>query len=164
MMNQYPVAYNWILSHLKETGPFNKTGFLATLKMDVATAWATYAFQDMSLYFVNGFDDLFAPIPMAVVNNEGIMGKHGIPKMPIFAHKAINDEISPVADTDKLITHLCDGGANILYHRNTVGSHLDEATNGHPDAEAFIDSVLRGTYAQNYNTTGCTVQTVTQGS
>ena len=159
--NQFPAAYNWILAHLKETGPFNKTGFLATLKMDVAESWAAYAFQDISQYFKNGFDDLFAPLPMAVINSDGIMGRHGTPRMPVFAHKAINDEISAVAETDKLIERFCQAGANILYHRNTAGFHLDEATNGHPAAEAFIDSVLKGTYAQNYKPAGCTVLTVT---
>jgi len=161
MLNQFPPAYNWILSHLKDSGPFNKTGFLATLKMDVAEAWSTYAFQDISQYFKNGFDDVFAPLPLAVINSDGIMGRHGTPKMPVFAHKAINDEISAVAETDKLIDRFCAAGANILYHRNTAGFHLDEATNGHPAAEAFIDAVLKGTYAQSYKTSGCTVLTVT---
>lgn len=89
------------------------------------------------------------------------MGFHGIPQMPIFAYKAIADKQSPIADTDKLVAEYCGMGANIYYVRNTVGGHSAEALNGHPAAEAWLDSVLDGTYAQKYPTQGCTIQDVT---
>lgn len=80
--------------------------------------------------------------------------------MPIFAYKAVGDLISPVNDTDKLIAEYCNLGANILYHRNSIGGHVAEATNGHPAAEAWLNSVLGGTYAETFPTQGCTISTV----
>ena len=84
--------------------------------------------------------------------------------MPVFAYKAIHDEISVVNDTDVLVNRYCSIGADILYQRNSVGGHAAEFTNGHPAAEAWLNSVLGGTYASDYQTTGCLVQNVTQGN
>lgn len=92
------------------------------------------------------------------------MGLHGVPQMPVYAYKAINDQISVIADTDALIASFCEQGANILYQRNTVGTHGSEEINGDPAATAFLDAVLTGTYAESYATTGCTVENVTVGT
>lgn len=89
------------------------------------------------------------------------MGYNGVPAMPVYAYKAINDQISVVADTDALIDKYCAAGANILYERNTLGSHSQEAAYGDPAATAFLDAVLTGTYAESYTTTGCTIRNVT---
>lgn len=51
--------------------------------------------------------------------------------------------------------------ANILYQRNTVGYHSTEYANGRPAALAWLNSVLGGTYSQDYSTTGCTTEVVT---
>lgn len=96
-----------------------------------------------------------------VTDQDGIMGLHGVPQMPVYAYKAINDQISVIADTDALIASFCEQGANILYQRNTVGTHGSEQINGDPAATAFLDAVLTGTYADSYSTTGCTIQNVT---
>lgn len=56
---------------------------------------------------------------------------------------------------------VCTVGANILYRRNTVGTHGDEDANGRPAALRWLGSVLGGTYAELYPSSGCTIQTVT---
>lgn len=89
------------------------------------------------------------------------MGLHGVPSMPVFAYKAIQDGISPVEDTDELVGKFCESGANILYQRNTVGTHGQEAVNGDADATAFLDAVLTGAFGEFYNTEGCEVVNVT---
>lgn len=111
------------------------------------------------------------------------MGYHGVPQMPIFAYKAIEDEISVVEDTDALVDKYCNSkaksifslaerkrtvlirecavGANILYQRNTAGAHSQEAVNGRPSALAWLNSVLGGTYADDYPASGCTTKIVT---
>jgi hypothetical protein len=129
--------------------------------MTLDEASAAFAFQDIYLYFVDGLADILSSITAKIIYNEGIMGYHGIPQMPIFAYKAIADMQSPIGDTDKLVSEFCGVGANILYQRNTIGGHVAEFFNGHPAAESWLDSVLNGTYAQNYPTQGCTIQTVT---
>lgn len=95
------------------------------------------------------------------IDSDGVMGLHGVPQMPVYAYKTTQDAISPVADTDALIAGFCAQGANILYQRNTVGTHGQEQIAGDAAATAFLDAVLTGTYAEHYNTTGCTIEDVT---
>jgi hypothetical protein len=85
------------------------------------------------------------------------MGYHGTPVMPIYAYKAIADELSPVADTDALVARYCGVGANIVYERNTVGGHLADFFNGLPAMMNFLGEVLEGSYQH----VGCTVRNVT---
>lgn len=107
---------------------------------------------------------LTGPDVAAVIEEDGAMGLYGVPQMPVYAYKAINDQISVIADTDALVAKFCAAGANILYERNTVGTHGQEEIYGDPAATAFLDAVLTGTYAQTYNTTGCTIRNVTVSS
>lgn len=145
-----------------------------------------YAYQDMGEYFIGGIADITTSLVLRIINLDGIMGYHGVPQMPIFAYKAIGDEISVVEDTDTLVDKYCNSktdsypfdefhgfvtrtllifvcavGANILYQRNTAGAHSEEAVNGRPSALAWLSSVLGGTYAEDYSASGCTTTTVT---
>lgn len=159
LTNQFPEAQKYLLSQLKETGPFNRTGFLAVRDMPEDEALLAYGGQDTFDYFVNGQAILNAPILKAILESNGNMGDYGKPLMPVFAYKAINDELSPVADSDLLIEWYCSKGVDIVYQRNTVGGHEAEATNGDAAAFAWLDAVLNGTYTVQ---SGCTVQNVTQ--
>ena len=77
--------------------------------------------------------------------------------MPVFAYKAVHDELSAVADTDKLIDRYCELPAvDIFYQRNEVGGHGDESTAGNPRARAWLIEVLQGTYTE----TGCRIETI----
>lgn len=125
---------------------------------------STYAFQDITRYFVDGLADITGDEVMTAINGDGIMGLSGVPQMPVYAYKAVNDEISQVADTDALVDKYCGLGVNILYERNRIGGHSAEETNGVPAATAWLDSVLSGTYASIYNATGCTIETMIQGT
>ncbi|KAI8632341.1 LIP-domain-containing protein [Xylariaceae sp. FL1651] len=156
--SEYPKARQFLLGQLKTEGPYNATGFLATLHYSAGEAFATYAGQDMNDYFVRGLQGLVdAPELARVFGNNGFQGYHGIPQMPVFAYKAVHDEATNgIAASDAVITRYCDVGANILYRRNSIGGHSDEAYNGRPAALEFLSAVLDGSYAQRYNTTGCT--------
>lgn len=116
----------------------------------------------MYSYFVDGQEVLTGAQVSAVVDVDGVMGLHGTPQMPVYAYKAINDQISKIGDTDALIAQFCAAGANILYERNTVGTHGQEMIYGDGAATAFLDAVLTGTYADLYETTGCTIRNVTE--
>ncbi|KAH8811278.1 lipase 1 precursor [Xylogone sp. PMI_703] len=161
LASQFPDLKVDLLAKLKKTGPYNATTFLSVVNMSDAQAEAAFAFQDISNYFVNGFRDIFSSTSERIFDRDWIMGYHGVPQMPIFAHKAIADEISLVADTDKLVDRYCTVGANILYQRNTVGGHNAEAVNGAPAVFEWLASVFGGTYNRTYPTIGCTIQNVT---
>ncbi|OAP63180.1 hypothetical protein AYL99_02407 [Fonsecaea erecta] len=159
VMKQYPEAYQYLLSSLKTSGPYNATGFLAVQNMSYFEA--TVAFMNESIlnqYFVNGTSFLQQPIIQRVFDVDGLMGYHGVPQMPMFIYKATHDEYSHVGDTDTLVARYCEGGANILYQRNLVGNHLDEETNGDARALDWLKAALDGTLMMPR---GCTVQNVT---
>lgn len=157
LISQHPAAKKIALASLKTSGPHNKTGFLATKHLSSDEATDIYTEQNISLYFKDGFSWLDNPTVKHVTETDGIMGIHGTPNMPILAYKAINDEISPIADTDALVAKYCGKGVSILYERNTVGGHIAEATNGEPAANKFLDAVLAGTYSMS----GCEIKNVT---
>ncbi|KAI1739357.1 LIP-domain-containing protein [Xylaria scruposa] len=158
LTSQYPEAREFLLGQLKTEGPYNITGFLATLHLNVDEALVHYTGQDLGEYFVNGLDAVFkAPELVRVFGNNGYQGYHGIPQMPVFAYKAIKDDATAgIADSDEVISRYCGVGANILYHRNSVGGHVDELINGAPRAFDFLAAALDGSIAERYNTTGCT--------
>lgn len=116
-----------------------------TAAQSIAAFWAENIYD----YFVGGWADLRAARVMKMMYNvDGDMGYHGVPRMPVFVYKAVDDELSKV-------------GANILYHRNTAGGHNEELVNGRPRAFAWLSSVLDGSYNDVYSTMGCTVVNVT---
>ena len=91
-----------------------------------------------------------------IINNNGYAGHHGIPQMPLYFYKAVQDEIAPIGNVDALVSSYCAIGVDILYERNTIGGHLAEETNGDASAFNFLQQVLGGTY----NYTGCITRDV----
>ena len=158
--NQFPEVYAYVLSLLKTEGTNNKTGFLATQNYTLSQDIGAYIGKNISDYFEGGLSAVLSPQAQKVIHSDGIMGYHGIPQMPVYAYKAIKDELSLVNDTDTLVARYCAVGANILYERTSIGGHTSGAANGRASATAFVDAILGGTYAATYNTTGCTIRDV----
>ncbi|EXK25257.1 hypothetical protein FOMG_18076 [Fusarium oxysporum f. sp. melonis 26406] len=162
--SQYPEVQKYVLSQLKIDGPNNKTGFLAAENFTHAEAGAAYEGVDIFDFFKNP-DALFRdPRVRRMIKRDGIMGYHGVPQWPIFAYQAVKDEISPIKNTDKLIERYCEVGANILYQRNSVGSHSQEFLLSAGTAIQWLATALSGRYAQTYKTEGCTIQNVTRNN
>ena len=159
LASQYPDLEQYLVDNIKTTGEYNATMFFNARNQTLIEAIGAFNGDNITDYFEGGLSTLFSPISQRVINRDGIMGYHGVPQMPIFAYKAIGDDVSPINDTDKLVSRYCGVGATIRYDRNTVGAHGSEATNGNARAVAFLDSVLGGTY----NATGCQIQNVTVG-
>lgn len=157
LATQHPAAQKVILSDLKPSGQYDKSGFLAVRNISTDAAEIDYADQNLGDYFTNGLGFINNPAIAHAINTDGIMGRHGIPQMPILAYKAIHDEISPIKATDELVAEYCSKGVSILYERNSVGGHVAEATNGEPAANAFLDSVMKG----EYHMQGCRIENVT---
>ncbi|KAF5664829.1 lipase 4 [Fusarium heterosporum] len=164
LTSQYPAVQKYLVSQLKTDGPYNKTGFLAAENLTVAKAGVAYQGVDLFGFFKDGKGILRDPKILAIINRDGVMGYHGVPQWPIFAYQAVKDEISPIANTDKLIERYCSVGANILYQRNSVGSHAQEFVLSAVPAIQWLGTVLTGRYAQVYKTEGCTIQNVTRNN
>ncbi|KAI7128702.1 hypothetical protein KC352_g31636 [Hortaea werneckii] len=144
------------MSQLRSNGTHNETAFETAKSLTSTQDVGLFAGQDIWTYFKDGKDVLQAPILRSILNSNGYMGYHGIPQMPLFVYKAIADELTPIADTDKLVQSYCDVGVNVVYKRNTVGGHLAAQTNGHSQAWNFLKSVLTGSYEPE----GCIVENV----
>lgn len=153
---QYAEAYEYLLSQLKTSGPYNKTGFLAAKDMSIEEAFVVYANQTIWDYFKDGEDILKAPAIQNMFNQEAYMGYHGTPQMPLLMYKAINDEVTPIDSTDALADRYCIVGVNIIYERNKIGGHVAEETNGDERALEWLSQVLSDTYDH----TGCTIKDV----
>ena len=163
MTSQFPQVYQYIASRLNGTGPKNSTAFMSVRNITEAQATASFQNQSIYDYFIGGSADIHeSPLVQQYLDTQGLMGYHGVPQMPLFVYKAINDEVSPIADTDSLVSEYCMKGANIWYQRNTVGGHSAEETNGRSAAFDWLNFQLGG---NNY-TQACLIQnsTITNSS
>jgi hypothetical protein len=156
--SQHPEARRWIVRRLK---PAVREVFLSVRRMTAAQSIRAFRYQNIYGYFVGGYTDLHTRVMQMMYNVDGYMGYHGVPRMPVFIYNAINDELSDIRDVDALVDRFCGVGANILYHRNTVGTHMHELVNGRQRAFAWLRSVLDGSYGDLYSTMGCTIYNVT---
>lgn len=96
-----------------------------------------------STYFgrPNAFSD---PTPQAVLRELGQMGQHGIPRVPIFAYKGTEDEVSPVEDTDELVQMYCDAGARIEYYRAVGVGHPESSILGLEAGWQWVQARMKG--------------------
>ncbi|KAI0156614.1 LIP-domain-containing protein [Xylariaceae sp. FL1272] len=89
----YSAAREFLLSQLKTSGTYNATGLLEAFHLTFAESNAYYSTKNISEYFTHGLKAfLDAPEMTRVLGNNGFQGYHGIPQMPVFAYKAVNDE------------------------------------------------------------------------
>jgi hypothetical protein len=157
LASQYPDFDQSLLQALNPSGQYNKTGFLAARGMSQVETFEYYGDEDIFDYFIDGSAYFNTPLVKDVLSTEGNMGYHGVPHMPVFAYKAIEDTLSVIADTDALVNKYCEEGTKILYQRNTVGGHEAESVNGVASAFEWLDSVFDGTLHQP----SCVIQDVT---
>jgi hypothetical protein len=157
LASQYPDFDQSLLQALNPSGPYNKTGFLAALDLSQVETFEFYGDENIFDYFIDGSAYFQTPLVKYVLSTEGNMGYHGVPRMPLFVYKAIEDTLSKIEDTDALVNKYCKDGTKILYQRNTVGGHEAESINGDASAFEWLGSVLDGTLDQ----TSCLTQNVT---
>ena len=158
---EFPSACSYLTSQLIETGQYNSSYFLSVEAMDAQTAFTAFAGQDCWKYFKNGSAVIDDQRIRDILKNNWFMGFHGVPQMPVYLYKAINDEVAPIEGVDSWQRRYCDIGVNIWYERNTLATHLDEMYAGDVRAFQWLSTILDGTWAQKYPTVGCTVQNVT---
>ncbi|KAH0278566.1 secretory lipase, partial [Aureobasidium melanogenum] len=111
----------------------------------LAQAGSLGAFKNLFSYFTTGRALLYNSVVQSVLNKSGVMGVHGIPQAPLFIYKAAGDEISPVADTTKLVNQFCaTNDVTIEYHIDLIGEHVTEAITGSASALAWVLDRLDG--------------------
>lgn len=157
-VSQHIAARAALQADFKSSGPYTMQNFYAVQNITLVEAEVNYAYTDVFSYFDNGLGIMQNSDIQSALEEDGIMGIHGVPTIPIYAYKAIKDEISNIADTDRLVQKLCASGAYIVYDRNTVGGHQDEQINGDASAVQFLTQVLEGNYT---TAAGCSTRNVT---
>lgn len=142
--------------------PNNASDLLAATNYPYTQLATIFLGQDiLTSYFANYTSFFYAPEIQAIQRDNCHLGYHGVPTMPLFVYKAIDDELAPVEEVDNLVDRWCSlGGVDILYERNRVGDHLGEYYNGVPRARRFLESVLDGTNSVVPIYGGCVVRDV----
>jgi len=153
--SQYPEERKYIVSRLNPSGPYNATEFFWASYMSGWQSLLYYSYVDVFQYFIGGQADLLVPHIVDMFLREGTLGVFGIPNTPIFMYHAIDDDMTPIEETDAVVNKFCDKGSNILYHRNSWGGHNDELTNGRQRSLDFFGHILGGGNALPFPGTGC---------
>ncbi|KAM7196816.1 lipase 1 [Rhypophila sp. PSN 637] len=142
--SQYPPQRAYLVSRLNPSGPYNATEFFWASYMSGWQSLLYFCYVDIFAYFIGGQADLVVPQITSMFEREGTLGSFGKPNTKLYLYHAVDDDMTPVRDTDTLVTKLCAEGANILYHRNHWGGHNDELTNGRQRALDYMGDVLDG--------------------
>jgi Secretory lipase len=152
---QHPTARMFMLQQLMADGPYNASYWMSANYMSGVQVLTAFAYQDVANFFRNGSKAVWGTEIQSAFDLDAAMGYHGIPNMPVFIYKAVQDEMSPVKETDDLVAGYCAGGANVLYHRNTAGGHNQELWSGRPRALLYLEAVLDGKKTLEIPATGC---------
>lgn len=139
LCKEYPELDQVVKQHLK---PEYADKVNKVLSQCLAADAAEFLFQDIVSYF----DDksLIYTNPIAVkVLAENALGQ-STPKIPLFWYKSINDEVSPIADSDKVVDKYCSEGASIEYERDFFSEHGSLAATAAPKALSWLKKVMNG--------------------
>ncbi|KAL3431282.1 secretory lipase-domain-containing protein [Aspergillus tetrazonus] len=138
LANEYPAAQQLIRDAIlpNKWAEFNKTQELC-----LTGNLIEYLGKDIYTY-VNDPNVFESPLANSLTEPNA-MG-HNTPKIPILIYKGINDQISPVKDTDALYDTYCSNGANVEYVRDLLAEHALMTITGAPDAFMWVTERLSG--------------------
>ncbi|KAF4953944.1 hypothetical protein FGADI_5593 [Fusarium gaditjirri] len=138
LTNQYPVVKSELDATLK---PEYKAKFDAVGKQCFVADIISFAGKDV----VGMLKDpaIFTKEPVKSIIDENALGKHS-PSIPLFVYKSIQDEISPIKDSDNLVKFYCSGGTKVQYDRDLVSEHASLAIIGAGKALAWLKDIMNG--------------------
>lgn len=138
LANEYPD-----IAHLVDISiyPEKKAAFEKVKSKCLSGDILEYFGQD--IYSYTSDPHIFTSDIALPVLNENAMG-HSTPDIPLLIYKSGGDEVSPVNDTDSLVTTYCDAGARVEYKRDEFSEHASLAILGVPDAVIWLDDRMNG--------------------
>lgn len=110
--------------------------------------------RDILGYFEDGVETFAAPEVQGYVSEYANLG-HVTPRVPLYVYKGVQDQVSPVGDTDGLVAAYCDDGADVQYVRNSTTDHFEEEITGEADALGWIRDRMKDVSVAK----GCSVKT-----
>lgn len=69
---------------------------------------------------------------------------HTTPSIPLLIYKGAKDQISPVADTDKVVDKYCGDGGSVEYRRVADADHISLISGGFAGALSWLGDRLSG--------------------
>ena len=85
LLVEYPDVLKYLTSRVKTSGPQNATTFFAAKQNSFTQSIQEFGGQDIYGYFIGGKADVVDyPVLNNAFNNDGTMGVHGVPKVPLF--------------------------------------------------------------------------------
>lgn len=139
LANEYPSAAQLIADNVlpSKAAAFNKTQSLC-LTGDITN----YLGQDVFSYVSD--PNIFTEPTATALLDANAMGQH-VPEIPLYIYKSAGDEISPVNNTDDLVSQIyCPGGASVRYLRDELSEHATMAILGAPDAFIWLEDRMNG--------------------
>lgn len=155
LMNSYPnILTDFLKSEIIES---KQEEFFKPLTMCGILDLPEFQFQDVFTYFKKGVDIFRTPEILSLINSDGVMGLHAVPEIPLYFYKGQRDEISPIADLDKLVDGFCEKGIGSLkYIRGSVSKHAAEHYLGCGSAIAYMKDRFNGITPEK----GCSTENV----
>jgi len=133
----------------EETFPENRTEFMSPLHLCASDVLENFSGKDIYSYFRSGEGFLNNPIVKNIVEKAGIMGKHGVPQIPMYFYQAVEDEVMPISGNDALIDSYCSKSiSSLLYIRHQAGNHAATSFAGAGGAVGFLKDRFNGVPAQ----------------
>jgi hypothetical protein len=115
LVHEYPKLGPIVDAHLI---PATASSFKAT---EHVCSEALFGNENILSYFRN-FDALMADPTLLSILAQNDMGNN-TPKIPMFIYKGVQDEISPIDESDELIKKYCARGASVTYRRDILANH-----------------------------------------
>ncbi|KAJ6781698.1 hypothetical protein PWT90_09507 [Aphanocladium album] len=138
LANEYPEVAALVAAQLKP----EKKGVIERIRSQcLGAAVTSFLFQDIFSYVKD--PSIFNGTLVRRIVDENNMGQSA-PRIPLMVYKGVKDEISPVADTDKLVRYYCAGGSSVEYRRLESEGHIGLLTGGASAALAWLNDRLNG--------------------
>lgn len=138
LANEYPNITSLVKQNIK---PEKMPAFAKTKNLCLSGNILEYLGQDVYTYTKD--PDIFTSPAATDVLNANAMG-HYTPEIPLLVYKSAGDEVSPVNDTDHLVSSYCKAGVRVEYKRDLLSEHAAMAIVGAPEAMIWLSDRMNG--------------------
>ncbi|KAG5912917.1 hypothetical protein E4U42_001706, partial [Claviceps africana] len=155
LANQYELAGPVIDDHLL---PRHRHDFYQARHACFVGDMVRFAGRDILAMFDDGSLVYTHPLARRLMDDNAL--GHHVPRIPLFLYKAVEDEVSPVGDTDRLVDWYCagagrGGAATVQYDRVPLAGHATLAAVGSQKAILWLEAVMGGQSTDGFGLFKC---------
>ncbi|KAG5922841.1 hypothetical protein E4U53_003649 [Claviceps sorghi] len=159
LANQYALAGPLIDAHLL---PRHRDDFYQARRACLVGDIVRFAGVDILAMFDDGSLVYTHPLARRLMADNAL--GHRAPRIPLFIYKAVEDEISPVEDTDRLVDGYCAGAgagagraatATVQYDRVPMAGHATLAVEGAQKAFSWLEAVMARQSTEGFGSYKC---------